>query len=101
MGFQYQQRRDGRAKVKSIFLMGSCGSLGHSGGSDLDIWLCHDPDLNSDELALLQEKSHALEKWADEMSLEVHFFLMDADKFKRGERNDLGGEDCGSAQHQL
>ncbi len=101
MGFQYQQRRDGSAKVKSMFLMGSCGSLGHSGGSDLDIWLCHDPSLNSDELALLQEKACALEKWADEMSLEVHFFLMDAQKFKRGERNDLGGEDCGSAQHQL
>lgn len=101
MSFQYQQRRSGVPRIRSLFLMGSCGSLGHSGGSDLDIWLCHSPDLNDDELALLQEKAKGIEQWADGIGLEVHFFLMDADKFRRGERNDLDGEDCGSAQHQL
>ncbi len=100
-GFQYQQRRSGTLSVKSLFLMGSCGSLGHSGGSDLDIWLCHNPLLSSEELAVLQSKCSAIEEWAESISLEVHFFLMDAQKFMRGERNDLDGEDCGSAQHQL
>ena len=99
--FQYQQRRSGHPKVKSLFLMGSCGSLGHSGGSDLDIWLCHSPELNDEELSVLQNKATEIENWADSLGLEVHFFLMDAQKFMRGERNDLGGEDCGSAQHQL
>jgi len=101
MGFQYQQRRSGHPMIKSLFLMGSCGSLGHSGGSDLDIWLCHRPEFNQDELELLQDKATALEKWGDSLGLEVHFFLMDAERFMRGERNDLDGEDCGSAQHQL
>ncbi len=99
--FQYQQRRSGQPKVKSLFLMGSCGSLGHSGGSDLDIWLCHSPELNKEELSVLQNKATEIEGWAETLGLEVHFFLMDAQKFMRGERNDLGGEDCGSAQHQL
>ncbi len=101
VGFQYQQRRSGQPMVKSLFLMGSCGSLGHSGGSDLDIWLCHSPELNNEQLAALQQKSTAIEQWADSLGLEVHFFFMDAAKFVRGERNDLDGEDCGSAQHQL
>lgn len=101
MGFQYSQRRTGIAKIKSMFIMGSCGSLGHSGGSDLDIWLCHEPNMAQEELELLQEKATAIEKWADNIGLEVHFFLMDAQRFVKGERNDLDGEDCGSAQHHL
>ena len=101
IGFQYQQRRSGTPSIRSLFLMGSCGSLGHSGGSDLDIWLCHSPDLDDDALVRLQEKAKGIEQWAEGLGLEVHFFLMDADKFRRGERNDLDGEDCGSAQHQL
>ncbi|GAA6134537.1 class I adenylate cyclase [Oceaniserpentilla sp. 4NH20-0058] len=100
-GFQYSQRRRGQPFIKSLFIMGSCGSLGHSGGSDLDIWLCHEPSLTGPELAVLQKKSTAIEKWADNIGLEVHFFLMDAQKFVNGERNDLDGEDCGSAQHHL
>ncbi|MGR6871859.1 class I adenylate cyclase [Pseudomonas sp. HK3] len=101
MGFQYSQRRSGQTTIKSMFIMGSCGSLGHSGGSDLDIWLCHEPSIAQDELDLLQEKASAIEKWADNIGLEVHFFLMDAEKFVKGDRNDLDGEDCGSAQHHL
>ena len=101
MGFQYSQRRLGQANIKSLFIMGSCGSLGHSGGSDLDIWLCHEPKLSAEELDLLQKKASAIEQWADNIGLEVHFFLMDAQKFVNGERNDLDGEDCGSAQHHL
>lgn len=100
-GFQYSQRRRGLAQIKSLFIMGSCGSLGHSGGSDLDIWLCHESGLDPEGLTLLQEKCTAIETWADNIGLEVHFFLMDAKKFVQGERNDLDGEDCGSAQHHL
>lgn len=101
MGYQYQQRRSGTTQVKSLFLMGSCGSLGHSGGSDLDIWLCHKQDIDDESLILLQQKAEAIEKWGEGLGIEVHFFLMDSVKFMRGERNDLSGEDCGSAQHQL
>jgi adenylate cyclase class 1 len=100
-GFRYQQRRIGSDQVKSLFIMGSCGSLGHSGGSDLDIWLCHQPNMNQGQLDQLQQKASLIELWAESLGLEVHFFLMDAEKFMRGDSNELGQEDCGSAQHHL
>lgn len=100
-GYQFQQRRRGEVRIKSLFAMGSSGSLGHSGGSDVDIWLCHDPKLNAVEIEALQQKCKGVEKAGADVGLEVHFFLMDAERFRRGERRDLNGEDCGSAQHQL
>lgn len=100
-GYQFQQRRRGEVRIKSLFAMGSSGSLGHSGGSDLDIWLCHDPRLNEKEIEALSHKCKGIEKAGADVGLEVHFFLMDAERFRRGDRNDLNGEDCGSAQHQL
>lgn len=100
-GYQFQQRRRGEVRIKSLFAMGSSGSLGHSGGSDLDIWLCHDPRLNEKEIEALNHKCKGIEKAGADVGLEVHFFLMDAERFRRGDRNDLNGEDCGSAQHQL
>ncbi|WP_396588007.1 class I adenylate cyclase [Bermanella sp. R86510] len=101
MGFQYQQRRTGNPSIRSLFIMGSCGSLGHSGGSDLDIWLCHDSRLDEESAELLTRKAKSIEKYAETLGLELHFFLMDPKRFVRGERNELGQEDCGSAQHQL
>lgn len=101
MGYQYQQRRIGHPAIRSLFIMGSCGSLGHSGGSDFDIWLCHDSNLDEESMALLQNKAAEIERYAETLGIELHFFLMDAKRFIRGERNDLGQEDCGSAQHQL
>src|SRR5690606_28163451 len=35
------------------------------------------------------------------LRLEVHFFLMEGDKFRVGERAGVSTEDCGSSQHYL
>ncbi|RRJ82959.1 class I adenylate cyclase [Aestuariirhabdus litorea] len=100
--FRYRRKPGRPCRIYSLFLMGSCGSLAHSGRSDLDIWVCHAPDLSERERVELQHKCTLLEKWAQPFNLEVHFFLMDDEKFRnRQHQSELSGDDCGSSQHSL
>ncbi|MEK6748615.1 MAG: class I adenylate cyclase [Pseudomonadota bacterium] len=87
--------------IFSVFLMGSAGSIAFSTHSDLDIWLCHRESLNDAELTKLQEKTTALERWAGTLELEVHFFLMNPERFRAGQLQGLSDESSGSAQHYL
>ena len=99
--FDYKKKALPRYDIHSMFLMGSSGTIAYSESSDFDIWLCHRPDLSGPQLDELQHKAEAIEKWADEYGLEVHFFLMDAEKFKEGSVVELSVESSGSAQHHL
>ncbi len=99
--FDFKKRALFNLAVQSMFMMGSSGTIAYSEKSDFDIWLCHDPDLNEEQLDLLQQKCIAIEKWADEIGLEVHFFLMNADTFRQGIVTDLSSESSGTAQHHL
>ena len=87
--------------IEALFLMGSSGSLAFSRKSDFDIWLCHRPDLTSEQIGQLQAKASSIEKMADEIGLEVHFFLMNAERFRAGETTELSSESSGTAQHLL
>ncbi len=87
--------------IYSIFLMGSSGTIAHSSSSDFDVWLCHSPSLTADQRGLLHQKAAKIEKWAEKFGLEVHFFLMDADRFRQGQVEDLSSESSGTAQHHL
>jgi len=98
---EYRPRAQRRYPIQALYLMGSVGSIGHARGSDLDFWLCHGSQLTAEALELLAEKARLLEQWADELELEVHFFLMDAEKFRSGELSPLSGESSGSTQHRL
>ena len=100
-GFVYSKRAHRSFGIESIFLMGSVGSIAYVKGSDMDLWLCHAPNLAARELALLQEKATEIEVWAGTLGLEVHFFLMDAAQFKKGVATPLSSESSGSTQHQL
>ena len=100
-GFVYQKRAKRYFAIESLFIMGSVGSIAYAKGSDMDLWLCHAPDLSEKALTLLAEKTEAIEKWAASLGLEVHFFLMDAEKFKNGVVAPLSSESSGSTQHQL
>lgn len=100
-GYHYVKHPDKIAEIYSIALMGSTGTIGHSGQSDMDIWICHAPGVSNARAADLQEKLISISHWADTIGLEVHFFPMNAEEFREGERNALSGEDCGSAQHYL
>jgi len=87
--------------IHALFSMGSAGTIAHSDSSDLDIWVCHKPGLSHKALNHLEEKCRRLTHWALNMGLEMHFFLMDSDNFKRGETAALDSEASGSAQHYL
>lgn len=99
--FEYQKRALPRYDIVSMFLMGSSGTVAYSKKSDFDIWLCHQHDLAQERLAELQDKATAIEAWAEAQGLEVHFFLMDPVRFKRGEIVDLSSESSGTAQYYL
>ncbi|CBL43677.1 Adenylate cyclase [gamma proteobacterium HdN1] len=99
--FTYNGSKLNEPDLLGIFLMGSTGTIAQSEKSDLDFWICHRSDLPPKALQELQDKLTAISRWASGIGLEAHFFLMDAERFKRGERGDLSGEDCGSTQHYL
>ncbi len=100
--FQYEEL-DAKAPrlIENISMMGSCGTIAHSRSSDMDFWVCHDPNLLSGQLSELEKKLDLIQQWAEGLGLEVYFFLMDASRFRQGLRRGVSGEDCGTAQHYL
>lgn len=92
----------GPMPLQGLFLMGSLGTLAQAEQSDMDLWLCHDPQLSDCELTELRRKATLLETWAASQGAELHIFLVDPPRFASGQRDaELGGEDCGSSQHYL
>jgi len=99
--FHCQRRAAPEARINAVYLMGSTGTIGQSDASDLDIWICYPEHLDQESLALLQRKTSLISRWAAELDLEAHLFLMNGEKFQRGQREPLTGENCGTAQHYL
>jgi adenylate cyclase class 1 len=100
-GFSYKKRARRVFAVEALFIMGSVGSIAYAKSSDIDLWLCHSPDLSRGELKLLAKKAKDIEKWAETLGLEVHFFMMNASEFKEGVATPLSTESSGSTQHHL
>lgn len=94
-------RISGPKCIQAIFLMGSLGTLAQAANSDLDVWLCHIDDMDSEQLAMLKAKCELIEKWAASQKVEVHFFLMNAADFRRGKQQNADAEHSGSTQHLL
>jgi len=102
--FSYKPRHGSNPPrpIHGLFLMGSLGTLAQAEQSDMDVWLCHAPDLNESELAELRKKCQLLEVWAASQGAEAHFFLIEPTRFVLGERDTpLSSEDCGTTQHYL
>lgn len=100
-GFVYKRKALRNYPIHSIFLMGSVGSMAFSKDSDIDIWLCHQPNLAPDELEELSQKAREVEKWAASLKIEVHFFLVNSDQFKQGVNTPISEESSGETQHYL
>lgn len=100
-GYAYKRKALRSYPIQSMFLMGSVGSMAFSKESDIDIWLCHQPSLSSGELAELRQKVQLVEKWAESLKLEVHFFLVNGEQFKKGENTPISSESSGETQHYL
>jgi adenylate cyclase class 1 len=94
---------DNRPKcaIHSVFLMGSCGTIAQSENSDLDVWLCHHADIDETGLQRLHDKASGISIWAKSLDLDIHFFLMDHQQFRRGQRDTLSAEATGTSQHFL
>ena len=100
-GFIYKRKALRDYPMHGIFLMGSVGSMAFSKDSDIDIWLCHRPGLSELELDELTQKTLLIEKWAASLKLEVHFFLVDSEQFRKGENTPISVESSGETQHYL
>ncbi len=100
-GFSYKRKARLNYPIQGIFLMGSVGSIAFSKTSDMDIWLCHQPNLSSSNICELQKKATEIEKWADSLGLEVHFFLVNSETFSKGENIPISSESSGNTQHYL
>ncbi|ACE85852.1 class I adenylate cyclase [Cellvibrio japonicus] len=88
--------------IDALFLMGSVGSIAHTAGSDMDIWVCHNPTLDLPALQELERKCQVITHWAaSQIHLEVHFFLMTGEHFQTGKCSSMSSEASGSAQHYL
>jgi len=90
-----------QANILGLYAMGSTSSVGQCGESDLDIWVCHRPDLPAKRRALLERKCLLLSKWAEGKATELNFFLIPEDKFRLNGHSAMSRECCGSAQHLL
>ncbi len=87
--------------ILGLYTMGSTSSIGQSTSSDLDIWVCISPDMDSDERELLTNKCLLITDWAQSKGVEANFFLMDEERFRNNHSEEMTGDNCGSSQHLL
>ena len=100
--FKFKADKRQNNKIHALYMMGSTGTLAHSEQSDVDLWLCYEPGLDDELKEILADKAKKIDDWANHLGLELHTFLMDADKFKSGDlTNKMDKESSGSAQHYL
>ena len=99
--FDYEHRLLRFFPIQGLFSMGSPGTIAYSKTSDLDMWLCFDPAVEEAEVELLAQKASAVEKFAQSLGLEVHFFILSAENFRGGQTLSLSSESSGRSQHAL
>lgn len=88
--------------ILGVYVMGSIASISQTVFSDLDTWVCHREDLSPTEKSLLNKKAQLLEDWAKQFGVDIHFYLMDQQRFRSFRYAEpLTAENCGSAQYML
>ena len=90
-----------RREILGVYAMGSPGTVGYTAKSDIDFWVCYRDDLDNERLIELNTKLEAISKAAEAIGLEIHFFLMQPEGFRKGQQSQLDEESSGSAQHIL
>ncbi|WP_117236434.1 class I adenylate cyclase [Vibrio maerlii] len=89
------------SQILGLYTMGSTSSIGQSTSSDLDIWVCVSPKMDSDDRAMLSNKCLLITEWAKTLGVEANFFLMDEERFRSNQSEEMTGDNCGSSQHLL
>lgn len=100
-GFRYGGARNRFNQLTALYVMGSVGTVAQGANSDMDFWVCCEPNITTEDRQLLADKNQRLTQWAGTLGLEWHFFIMDADAFADGTLQALTTESSGSAQHFL
>lgn len=90
-----------RADILSIFAMGSLGTIAQNEKSDIDLWLCYQPELSEKAIAMLQQKATKLTEWAAKWHLDTTIFLMNDRLFREGNKQAFNKEASGTTQHLL
>ncbi len=99
--FYYERRAMHIYHIQAIHMIGSSGTIAYNEKSDFDIWVCHREELDVKQVQMLEAKCEGIRRWAAELDLEVNFFVMAAERFRRGEMHALSDESSGSAQYHL
>lgn len=95
-------RRVGKLIVESIMIMGSIGSIAQTKKSDYDYWIVVDESkLSKTDIDGLRIKITAIEKWAADQKMEIHFFITDVTKARKNEFGATDKESSGSSQAYL
>ncbi|WP_317918001.1 class I adenylate cyclase [Vibrio sp. MACH09] len=89
------------ADILALYTMGSTSSIGQSTSSDLDVWVCVSPSMESEQRSHLSNKCMQITEWAKEQGVEANFFLMDEERFRSNRSEEMTGDNCGSSQHLL
>lgn len=100
-GFHYEKRASLKRDLQALYLMGSTGTIGHSGESDLDVWLIYRDDLPADGVSRLQDKAARITAHAAREGVLLHVYPMTAAAVRAGEFGPLSTEHSGSTQHAL
>ncbi|MCC4797490.1 adenylate cyclase [Enterovibrio norvegicus] len=87
--------------IKGLFSMGSTASMGQSLSSDLDIWVCVQQWVSEDQRAMLDSKCSMISDWAMAQGVEVNFFVMCEQRFRKNLAQAMTSDNCGSSQHYL
>ena len=90
-----------QAAILGLYTMGSTSSIGQSTSSDLDVWVCISPAMPTHERENLTNKCLLITDWAKNMGVEANFFLMDEERFRSNQSEEMTGDNCGSSQHLL
>ncbi|MDW6018384.1 class I adenylate cyclase [Vibrio plantisponsor] len=88
-------------EILGLYTMGSTSSIGQSTSSDLDIWVCVSSLMGCEARERLTNKCLLITDWAKSQGVEANFFLMDEQRFRSKQSEEMTGENCGSSQHML
>ncbi len=99
--FAYDERAARKLELHGLYMMGSSGTIAYTDDSDIDIWVCHQAGMETQRITDLCLKAEQIERWAAELGLEVHFFILNPEDFRQGQNQTLSKESSGSTQHYL
>ncbi|WP_459940250.1 class I adenylate cyclase [Deferrisoma palaeochoriense] len=87
-----------RPAVDLVAVMGSAGSIGFTGESDLDVWICHSPALSESAVEAYGQKVREVEAWLNRHTgAEFHLFLQSTADIRANRFGQTDLEGCGSA----